>query len=435
MSVELTAALIIGSLMVALAIGIPVAFALMGVGLVFALVVLGPPGLYMVITATWQQISSSVMLAIPLFVFMAMVLEFSGIGESLFEATYKWFGSLGGGLAIGVIVASTLLAAITGLSATAVVVMGVLAIPEMRKRGYNNGLILGCIPAGGVLGPIIPPSIYLIVFAMMAEESVGRLFIGTVTPGLIISFLFCAYIIVRSISQPKWAPGVPPAERASWKEKFLLLKGIIAPVALILVVLGSIYGGITTVTEAAAVGAFGALVVSIIYRKLTWAKLRQGLSSSLLLTGMIMWIATAGTLYAGVLRASGAANVIQELIMGLPLSATGLLIFMLVIALILGMLMDPVSITLITIPLFVPIVVGMGINLVFFGVVYSLALVIGQLTPPFAMTLFYFKAIVPNEKVGDIYRASIPWIAIMTAVLFLCVAFPDIVLWLPSQMS
>jgi TRAP-type mannitol/chloroaromatic compound transport system permease large subunit len=188
------------------------------------------------------------------------------------------------------------------------------------------------------------------------------------------------------------------------------------------------------VTEAAGVGCIGAILVSIIYRKLTWAKLKEGLTSSIKLTGMIMWICMAGTLYAGVLRASGSANVIQELIIGLPLGSSGIFIFMLVIALILGMIMDPVSITLVTIPLFVPIMASVGIDLVLFGVLYSISLCIGQLTPPFAMTLFYFKAIVPDESIGDIYRASVPWVILMAIVLFMCIVFPELVLWLPSLM-
>lgn len=433
MSIELVASLIMGSLIVALVMGIPVAFALSGVALIFAFVLLGPAGLYMMITATWHQVSSEVMLAVPLFVLMASILEFSGIGAGLFDGAYKWFGGVRGGLAVATVAVCTLLAAITGLGATGVLIMGVLALPEMYKRGYNKHLVLGCIPAAGALGPIIPPSVYMVILAVMAQQSVGRVFMGGVVPGLVIAGMFILYILVRAYMDPSYAPGVPKSERASWGEKFRMLKGIILPIVLILAVLGTIYGGIATPTEAASIGAAGALIVAAIHRKLSWKKIRESVTASFLMTTLIMWIAIGGTLYAGVLRASGAANVINSTLLGLDLSANAMLILMLFVALILGCFMDGLAIIMITIPIFVPIILGMGIDPVYFVVVFTIAIVIGLITPPFGMNLFYLKGIA-NEKLGDIYKSVIPFAIIMVVGLLLFVLFPQLVTFLPGRM-
>lgn len=434
MSTELLSGLIMCSLLLALAIGIPVAFSLIGVALIFALIVLGPGGAYLIMSASWHQISSEVMLAVPLFVLMAEVLEFSGIGSNLFESAHKWFGGLRGGLGVATVAACTVLAAITGLGATGVIIMGTLAIPEMRGRGYNKMLILGCVPAAAALGPIIPPSVYMIVIAVMAEQSVGKVFIGGVIPGLLISLLFCVYILTISYLRPAYAPGVPKEERASWKEKFLLLRHIILPGLLILSVLGAIYGGIATPTEAASIGVVGALIVSAIHRQLTWEKIKKATNSSLFLTILIMWIAIGGSLFAGVLTASGSANVVRNSIESLPLDKTGMLAVMLLIALGLGCIIDGLAIIMITIPIFVPVITALGVNPVLFVVLYSIAIVIGLISPPFGINLFFLKGIVPDVSIGDIYRAAIPFTIVMIIALFLCVLFPGLVMYLPDLM-
>ena len=433
MSPEIASLLIMVSLLVLLFMGIPVAFALMSVALIFAMILIGPQGLYMIISAVWAQASSVVLLAIPLFVLMGMVLEFSGIGSGLFDCAYKWFGGMGGGLAVAVIVGSAILSAITGLSATAVVIFGALAVPEMEKRSYSRELILGVIPAGGVLGPLIPPSLYLIVYGMMSEQSVGALFMGGMIPSLIATIVMCIYIVVRAKIQPAYAPGVRPENRSTWKEKVIASKDLIPSMILILLVLGTVYFGIATVTEAAGIGCAGAFVVAIINRQLTWKRLMSSLNSSILLTGMIMWICAGGGLFAGVLRASGAADVVGNVIMSLGLGPTGLVVVMLVMALILGMFMDAVAITLITVPLFVPIMGALGVDLVYFGVVYSIALIIGGITPPFGITLFYFRAIV-KDPMSSIYRAQTPFIIILVVTLFITAFLPQTVLWLPAHM-
>ncbi len=434
MSIELAAILIVACLIIAILIGIPVAFCLIGVGLIFAVIFQGPGAHYRIITAVWAQITSEVMLAIPLFVLMAMILEFSGIGDGLFDGAHKWLGGLKGSLAVATVAVSTLLAAITGTSATAIVIMGRIARPQMYKHGYAKSLVLGCIPAAGTLGPIIPPSIYMIVLAMMSEQSVGKVFMGGVFSGLLISVLFSVYIIIRSNLQPGYAPAVSREDRASWREKFSSLKDIGAPLILILAVLGTIYAGIATPTEAAAIGTVGAILIAAIYRRLTGSKLNQAIRSSLLLTVMIMWIAIGGTLYAGVLRTTGVANLINDMILGMSLSSNGILILMIVIALLLGMFMDGLAIIMITFPIFVPIVSGLHVDLVYFCVIYTISIVIGLITPPFAVGFFYLKGVAPEEKMEDMYRASLPFIAVMVIALLLCVAFPDIVMWLPNRM-
>ena len=420
----------------ALALGFPIAFSLLGVSMVFALIFLGPTSLYFVFSSTFAGFTRDVFMAIPLYIVMSSIIQFSGLGSALYDVMYKWFGSLRGGLAMGTVVICTLMAAMTGLGGTAVVTMGVIALPEMLKRNYSKDTALGCIPAGGSLGPLIPPSAPAITLAAFGDLSVARLFIGGIVPGVLISFLFCAYIAIRCFLNPGLAPALPRETRATWHEKLVSLRDVILPILLVVAVLGSIYTGAATPTEAGAVGAGGAALCALIYRRLTWRNLREALLFALRVNGMVMWIMGGGVCMCAILSATGASRWIGSLLVELPLAPIIVIILMQLTGLILGMFLDGATIKVITIPIFIPVVVALGFDPLWFGICFMVNTIIGYITPPFGMNLFYTKGIASEDiTMGDIYRAILPFAGIEAIVLIVCIAFPGMVLWLPNMMG
>jgi len=420
----------------ALALGFPIAFSLLGVSMVFALIFLGPTSLYFVFSSTFAGFTRDVFMAIPLYIVMSSIIQFSGLGSALYDVMYKWFGSLRGGLAMGTVVICTLMAAMTGLGGTAVVTMGVIALPEMLKRNYSKDTALGCIPAGGSLGPLIPPSAPAITLAAFGDLSVARLFIGGIVPGVLISFLFCAYIAIRCFLNPELAPALPRETRATWHEKLVSLRDVILPILLVVAVLGSIYTGAATPTEAGAVGAGGAALCALIYRRLTWRNLREALLFALRVNGMVMWIMGGGVCMCAILSATGASRWIGSLLVELPLAPIIVIILMQLTGLILGMFLDGATIKVITIPIFIPVVVALGFDPLWFGICFMVNTIIGYITPPFGMNLFYTKGIASEDiTMGDIYRAILPFAGIEAIVLIVCIAFPGMVLWLPNMMG
>jgi tripartite ATP-independent transporter DctM subunit len=422
-----------GGMLILLALGLPVAFALGGVATLGALFLWGPGGTFMVAARVIALMRTIVLIAVPLFVFMASVLERSGVGEDLYEAMYRWSGRLKGGLASGTVVICAIIAAMTAIAGTATVLMGIIALPAMLKRGYDKSIPLGCIMAGGALGPLIPPSLVLIVYGSVAGLSVGKLFAGGLFPGLLLAALFIIYISTRCYLNPSLAPALPPEERANWREKFVSLRGVVLPTALIVAVLGSIYGGFATPTEAAAVGAFGVLVCAAIHRKFNWELLKHSAFTTMRITGFIMWILVGAQMFASVYMGLGAPKLVQALFEALPLGKWGVLILIQVVWFILGCLMDALSIFMITYPLFLPLVPLFGYDPLWFGILFAVNTQMGYLTPPFGANLFYMKAIAPKEiTMEDIYRSIIPFVILQALGLVACILFPPIATWLPS---
>jgi tripartite ATP-independent transporter DctM subunit len=365
---------------------------------------------------------------------MANVLQFSGIVSALYTMMHKWFSGLRGGLAIGTVATCTLLAAMTGIGATGVVTMGLTAYPEMTKRGYDKSIAIGCIPPAGALGPLIPPSALMIIIGGLSALSVGRLFIGGVFPGLIMSGFFIAYIIVICWRKPHLAPALPPEERATWREKLVSLREVVLPMLLIVGVLGSIYTGAATPIEAGGVGALGALICAAIYRTLNWKNIREAIHSTLRVTCMVLWLLIGGASFASFLCASGVSHFIAEVFIGIP-SPMVVVIIMMIIALIMGMFMDGSAITMICIPIFMPIVRELGVDPLWFALLFTINMIIGYVTPPFGMNLFYLKGLVPPDiTMMDIYRSVLPFVVVMVITLILCFVFPDILTWLPAKM-
>lgn len=432
----ITSIIIVASLLLLLMTGIPVAFALVGLSCFFLWYLLGPNALFMVVSSAFNSSKTEVFIAIPLFVLMAAVLQFSGIATQLYHVMRMWTARLHGGLAIATTIISAFLAAMSGIGATATVAMGLIALPEMMQKKYNKHMVLGSITAGGALGPIIPPSNVLIIVGGYASLSVGKLFLGGLIPGIIIATVYCIYIWARCKRNPEDGPVMPPEEVPTLPEKVKALPQVILPLALIVIVLGSIYGGITTPTEAASFGAIGAIIIALVNRQLTLPNFFGGLKLSFKVTVMIMWLVIGGSCYSTLVTTTGTSAIVSEFLTNIPFGAYGAIALMLFITLIMGMFIDPVAICMICIPVFQPVCVALGIDVLWFMLLFSIATVIGYITPPFGLNIFYMKGVIPdNMTLKDIYRGVIPFCVLKVACLLLFIAFPALLTWLPHFMD
>jgi len=436
MSVELITILMFASLMLLLATGLPVVFALGSVSVIFAYFLIGPSFLGQFALSMFRLMNINAMLAIPLFIFMGNILERSGVADDLYEMMNKWFGMVPGGLALGTILICTIFAAMSGISAAATGTMGLIALPAMLKRGYDKKLAVGCIMAGGGLGQLIPPSSQMIVWALWANESVGQMFIGGIIPGLILASLFFFYILIRCLFNRDLAPFNSAEDRASWNEKLVALKAVILPILIILGVLGSIFGGVATPTEAAAIGALGALISGAVYGRLNWANLRYGLTRTAQVTAMVMWIMTAGAGFASTFSALGGQQFVTTAIGGLELHPWLVIIMMQLIYVAMGCFLDANAIMMLSIPVFIPIVESLGFSTLWFGVLFMVNMELAFLTPPFGINLFYMKGVVPSEiNMGDIYSAAIPFLILQAIALAICMIFPQTILFLAGMVG
>lgn len=425
--------LLFSFLLLLLILGSPIAFALAGVTVVFTYFLWGPQGLMMISANTFRTMSNFLLTAIPLFIFMGIVLQHSGLAGELYDMIYKWLGGVKGGLAIGTIIICTLFAAMTGVSGAATISMGTIALPSMFKYNYDKKIAIGCISAGGALGILIPPSVLMIVYGVFTGESIGALYAGGVMPGLLLALFFIAYVLIRCYFQPELGPAIPLEEKATWKERFLSLKAVVLPIILIVVVLGVIFRGIATPTEAASIGAIGSLLCALTKRKLTWVLLKTASFDTLKLTCMIVWIIIGGICFSSLYIAVGAADIIKEAVSALPVSRYIILVGMQFILLILGCLMDPGGIIMICTPVMVPVIKALGFDPVWFGVLFILNMEMAYLTPPLGFNLFYMKAVVPKSvTMADIYNSIWPFVGLQSLGLLTCILFPSIILWLPQ---
>lgn len=439
--------LMFGSLLILLMTGLPLAFVTGGLACVF-LFLFGDANMLNILPSRIFPLMTNYQLsAIPLFIFMASMLERAGIIEELYDMVYKMLGGLKGGLAISTIIASTLLAAMCGVIGATEVTMGMIALPAMIRRNYHPTIACGSILAGGTLGILIPPSILAILFAVIAQQSVGELFIGAVMPGLLLAFLYVLYVSIVTNLKPEMGPPLAKEDRISTREKFALLKGMFAPLALVTLVLGLIFTGIATPVEAAGVGTFGALVVAAMHRRLNLENIRSAAISTLRVTGMVLWVIFGATLFVGFYVVNGGQEFVNSAIAGTGLGPYGILILMMVILVILGMFLDWVGILLLAVPIFIPLLKTMSFDGVFglpgvapeemalwFGVVYMVNMQMSFISPPFGYALFYLKSVAPPEvTMGQIYRSSIPFLFLQATGLAICIIFPEVVLWLPRQ--
>jgi len=435
MSIGTITLIIVASLLLLVATGFPIAFCLLTVAVLGIAAWVGPASLTSLASVALVSTTTDYFIALPMFIFMAAVLQVSGVGSALYDTMYKWMAGLRGGLAMGTVVISTLMAAMTGVAATSTVTMGILAYPEMRKRGYGKDMAMGCITASGCLGPLIPPSIPMIIVAGLSGISIGKLFFAGVFPGFLVSSLFILYIGARCLRNPSLGPPISLDERANWREKFISLRGVLLPVLLIILVLGGIYGGIVTPSEAGGVGAFGTLVIAAIYRNLNLRNMKEALFMSLRVNAMIFWIILGGSAFSVMLNLTGVNDFIAEILVTGAASPWAVLILMLAIVYFMGMFMDATAIAIICIPIFAPIVAELGFDMLWFGFIFTMDLLIGFITPPFGVNLFYFKGLGhPGVTMTDVYRSVLPYVVIITIAWILCVVYPPIATWLPSKM-
>ena len=416
-----------------IALGLPIAFALGGTAIIFAVSTMGFESLFYMILGVMTNMRSVVLVAVPLFIFMGNVLQTSGLAEDTYKMVQNWIGGIRGGLAVANVIVCTGFAACTGISGAATVTMGLIAIPAMLSRKYDKHLSVGCVMGGGALGQLIPPSLILILYGFMGSESIGRLFAGGIIPGLILSGIFITYILIRCAINPSLGPAVPPEERANLREKITSLRAVILPIVLITAVLGSIFTGIATPTESAAVGAAGAIVCALVYRKLTFTNFKDALYRSITLSAMIMWIVIGATAFTLVFTAAGGSELIRGTLLGMNVPPIVIIIMMQVTFLILGMFMDPTGIILLTTPIYVPVIRALGFSAVWFGVVFCVNMEMAYLTPPYGGNLFYIRGVTsPDISMTDIYFSAIPFVAMQMVTLILVIVFPILITLLPG---
>jgi tripartite ATP-independent transporter DctM subunit len=441
MTPEIMTVLMFFTLVAAIALGHPLAVTLAAVAALFGLIENGfnvPALLDLFVNNSWGIFLNYTLVAVPLFIFMAQILDRSKVSEGLFDALYIVLGGLKGGLGLAVILVSTVFAATTGIIGASVVAMGLMAGPALLRRGYDRGMSAGIICSSGTLGILIPPSIMLVVYGGLTglkETSVGNLFAAAILPGLVLSGLYVAYVAIRCNINPKLGPPIPVDERtATLGQKFTMTaKNFVPPFGLILVVMGTILAGVATPTEAAALGAVGALILALVSRKLSWAVITQASLSTARTTAMIMALFIGGKLFSVVFLFMGGGDVVADALLGMEVSPYVVLAIMMAVVFFLGMFIDWAAILLVVVPIFTPIAMELGFNPLWFAMLVCINLQTSFLTPPFGYALFYFKGVAPPEyTMGDIYRGIIPFVAIQVVGLALMIVFPQIITWLPS---
>ncbi len=437
MSIELLTVLMFGSFFFLLAIGVPLAWTMLSLALFFGFIVGGPDIFPVYLFRMWKIMGSFSFIAVPLFVFMANMLRYSGIADDLFHALYVWMGPLRGGLAMAVVVVCTILAAMMGTTGGEVTLMGLIALPALLQRKYDKSIALGAIMAGGALGVMVPPSIMFIMYGVVTEMSIGKLFMGGVGPGLLLSGLYITYIGIRSYLKPALGPALSQEDRAgiSLMHKIGLARGLILPILLITGILGSIYLGVATPGEAAGVGAMGATIITVLRRRLNWQIFKQVSFSTMKVIGLIMWIVFGAYTFIGVYTFAGGGKFIEGFLTALPMGRWGILILIQLILILLGMIISTGGIIFLAAPIFLPVIKTLGFDPLWFGIIFNINLQIAYLSPPFGLAMFYLKAVAPKEITTlDLYRDVWPFIILQAVGLGIVMAFPPIATWLPSQM-
>lgn len=420
-------------------LGFPVAFALISVAFAFGLYTFGDAVIFQFISKIEGISTNFILAAVPLFVFMGSMLERSGIAQQLFNAIHMWTRRLPGGLSIGTVIMCIIFAASTGVIGATETVVGLLAIPAMLKHKYSHSLISGTICAGGSLGTIIPPSVVVVVLGPIADVSIGDLMVGMLIPGLILASLYIIYIFFLCLIKPENGPRIDAEDEISkltLNQKLIItVKALIPPLLMIFAVLGSIMLGWAAPTEAAALGAAGSIVLSLFYKKLNWETFKGALIKTITVTSMIMFILMAGTMFTGVFAASGGMSVMKNVVESLNLAPWLLLLTFLLVIFIAGFFLEWISILLIFIPVFIPIVNSLGYDPVWFCVLVLIMIQTSYLTPPMAPAIFYLRGVAPKEiTLISMYKGVIPFVIIQIIALGIVSYYPETVLWLPDKL-
>ena len=427
------------ALTVLLMLGFPVTFTLMGTALTFGLIGFGWSFFNLLPLRIWGVMTNVTLLAVPLFVFMGVMLERSGLAEELLDTMGLLFGRVRGGLAVSVVIVGALLGASTGIVGATVVTMGLLAVPTMLKRNYNKELATGTVSASGTLGQIIPPSIVLVLIGDIVGVPVGDLFIGAVLPGLVLVGLYIFYILLISFIKPDWAPAIPKAELAALTPGILvskMLRALFPPLFLMVAVLGSIFAGVASPTEAAAVGAVGATLLTVANRRFNLTILREVMHATVQLTCMVFIILVGAAAFGLVFRGTGGDGLVRDFLGAIAQTHGKWFVLAIVMGLIfiIGFFLDFIEITFIHVPVLAPIMIEFGFHPAWFCILIAVNLQTSFMTPPFGFSLFYLKAVTPPEiTTGHIYRGIIPFVFFQLVGLFIVVLFPELVTWLPKQ--
>ncbi|MBA7623873.1 C4-dicarboxylate TRAP transporter large permease protein DctM [subsurface metagenome] len=423
------------SMMALLVTGRQVFLIVGAVATVSAMTLWGTGGINMPHFVAMGMIYWDVMLSFPAFIFMGYMLARSGMADALYEMMYKWMGGLKGGLGMGSIGISALIGAIQGTCVSGQVAMGLIALPSMIKRKYDKSIVTGLVQAGGGLGYLIPPSLVFVLYGMIAKQPIGHLWMAGAIPGMMLAGMYIAYIGIRCHIQPHIGPPIPLEERVGLREKIMTMRAGLAPLGLLFMVMGLLLMGVTTITESSAIGALGSIGVAAAYRRLNWKVFVDVVDHTWRLTSIIMWIFVAAILFGAVYHGLGAAKAFTVLIVGAFGENPTLIVSMMVgIYILLGMVMDDFAMLIVTAPLFIPVLQGLGVNMLWFGVLYCVTVLVALMTPPFGFALFIMKGLIPKDSgitMVDIYRSIIPFVAINGILLAILILYPELALWLP----
>ena len=433
MSESALGGVLIGLMFVLFAAGVEVSIALGVVGMLGLLWLKGfTIGLGVVGSIAWSNASSFSFIAVPLFVFMSGILLHSGIGKGLYTAVARWVSFLPGGLAVASIFSCAIFAAVSGSSVATAATIGLIAIPEMERRGYARRLIFGSLAAGGTLGILIPPSIPMIIYGVMTETSIGHLYAAGIVPGVVLALLFAGFVVGYAMLWPDAAPRVAE-DRGGLLDKLRSIYEV-APVALlIVVVLGSMYAGIVTPTEAAAVGSLVSLLLAAAFRRLTWRTLRDAFQATIRTTSMVMLIIIFASIFSHVIALIGAPKALFGLVTGLGLPRWAFFAALFAVLLVIAYALEELSVMIIILPILFPLVTGLGFEPVWFGIIMVLWLEIGLITPPVGLNLFVIQNLMPGTTARDVTLGTTPYVVLMVALVALLFAFPELALWLPRH--
>ncbi len=439
-SAEAITYLMLGGVFVLVMTGFPIAFVIGSVAFIVGLAVFGPTTTFHILYSRFYDLSLNYpYLAVPLFTFMGVILQHSGVTRDLYQSLYEAMGRLRGGLAVVTIVFGTILAACLGVIAASVTILTLIALAPMIDRGYDKSIATGSIVASGTLGILIPPSIMLVVYAPQAGLSVGQMFMGAVFPGLLLSGLYIAYVTLRCALNPSLGPAIPPEKATpfSGKKFFLLLKSLLPPILLIVAVLGTIFSGIAPPTEAAAVGCVASVVLALLYGKFSWSLIRRASLETMKVSAFVVMIAAMCYAYVGIFMNAGAGDVVAEFILSVPGGRWASFGVIMGIVFLLGMFIEWIGIVFIVVPIFSPVLASLGFDPLWSGMMICINMQMAFQTPPMAMSIFVLKGTAPDElgvSMWDIIKGVIPFILIIMLVLVLCAMFPGIITWLPRMM-
>ncbi|HMM73635.1 MAG TPA: TRAP transporter large permease subunit [Rhodocyclaceae bacterium] len=436
MPVDTLTLLLRGALVAALAIGVPIAFATGSGAVIFAVWLFDFNTLNLVVSRVYTLMTNQILVAVPLFILMAMILERGGIADDIFKAAYIWSGRIRGGLAVAVILSCALMAAMVGVIGAEIVTMGIVALPAMLKRGYSKSLALGTICAGGGLSTLIPPSVVLIMYALTSGSSIGQLYMAGVGPGLLLAGLYIAYVVILSWLKPEVAPSAPREELdIPLREKLGYVRNLILPSIVVFSVLGTLYLGIATPTEAAGMGVAGSVVAAAVNRRLNAANIMYAVVETTKVTAMLYWLFFGASALVGVYTIAGGTQYLTDLINGLPIGKWGIYAVVNIVWIALGCVIDWIGILLLTAPIFVPVLVGLGFDPVFIGVIFCMNMQIAYISPPFGPAAFYLKGAAPPDiTIGQIFMSVWPFLGLQVLALITVTIFPEIAMWLPRTM-